>query len=291
MPVPPEVVLREVCGRVGLDARDATVLHVRANAVYLLPRDRAVARLRYAPDAAAVRERLTAAVGVTRWLHGQGFPAVEPLAFSQPVLAGDYIATFWRQVPASGAAGRDVASLARLVRRLHAFPAPAVQVPDINPLGSLRADLRGSGALPPEQRDWLLARAADLERQFAGARWALGRGLIHGDAHAGNLLHGRAGAVLGDWDSVSIGPREQDLVPTSMWPRFGRPASEWDRFCAVYGVDPAALTGLAVLRRLRELRALAAYVRRAGDPAFRGELSRRVSDLMSGTQSRPWRPL
>ncbi len=79
--------------------------------------------------------------------------------------------------------------------------------------------------------------------------------------------------MLGDWDSVSAGPREQDLVPTGMWFRFGRPAREWDQFCAVYGVDPAALTGLALLQRLRDLRALASYLRHANDPAFRAEVS------------------
>ncbi len=62
------------------------------------------------------------------------------------------------------------AKLARLLCGLHGFPAAAVQVPKTNPLGSLRADLRGTDAVTPAQREWLLARAAELERQYAGAR-------------------------------------------------------------------------------------------------------------------------
>ncbi len=286
-----EVVLRDVCARVGLDSRDARVLHVRANAVYHLPRDRAVVRLRYAPGSPGVLERLSAAVEVTRWLHAQGFPATEPLAIEQPVIADGYVVTFWRHVEVSGEAGRDVATLARLLHRLHRLPTAAVRLQKTNPLGSLRADLHECDALTAVQRDWLLARADGLERRYRSARWALGCGLIHGDAHAGNLLHARGGAVLGDWDSVSFGPREQDLVPTSLWFRFGRPAGEWDQFCGVYRVDPGELTGLPLLQGLRELRALASYVRRAGDPAFRTEVSQRVTDLMTGTQSRPWHAL
>lgn len=54
--------------------------------------------------------------------------------------------------------------------------------------------------------------------------------MIHGDAWAGNLLSAPEtspiGAVLGDWDWVSAGPREVDLIPT--WhaaARYGKGAS------------------------------------------------------------------
>jgi hypothetical protein len=56
---------------------------------------------------------------------------------------------------------------------------------------------------------------------------------------AANLIHIRDCVVLSDWDSVSFGPREQDIVPASLRYRFGRPKAEWDQFCAAYGADPA----------------------------------------------------
>ena len=114
------------------------------------------------------------------------------------------------------------------------------------------------------------------------------RRLIHGDAHAGNLLNAAGGAVLGDWDSVSHGPRELDLVPTSLWFRYGRPRAEWDQFCAAYQIGPDELPGLTVAQRMRELRALAAYMRNAADPGFAAELSHRVTSLMTGDQTQPW---
>jgi hypothetical protein len=95
--------------------------------------------------------------------------------------------------------------------------------------------------------------------------------------------------VLGDWDSVSYGPRELDLVPTSMWRRFGRPRAEWDQFCVAYHINADDLPGLQLLQQLRELHALAAYVRNATDPDFRAELAKRVASLQAGADTPPWR--
>lgn len=284
--------LAAVCAQSGLDGHHARTLHIRANAVFHLPREGVVVRLRSAPGPTGeVMERLTAAIQVTRWLRAQSFPATEPIDIDQPMAVDGYLATFWRYVPVTSEAERDVSALGHLLRRLHGLPMPAVKLPAANPLGSLRTDLRHCHALSPGDRDWLLARASELERQFSGAQWVLGIGLVHGDAHAGNLLHSPGEVMLCDWDSVSCGPRELDLVPTSMWRRYGRVRSEWDEFCAAYHVRPRDLPGLPLLQQLRELRALAAYVRNAADPAFKAELTRRISSLQVGTNTAPWRAL
>ncbi len=105
------------------------------------------------------------------------------------------------------------------------------------------------------------------------------------------LIQGGDGVLLGDWDSVSCGPREQDIVPTSIRYRFGRPAAEWDRFCTAYGVDPGGLPGLGVLREMREVRTLVPYIRSTERPAAQAEATRRIDDLMSGRQREPWTAL
>jgi hypothetical protein len=71
---------------------------------------------------------------------------------------------------------------------------------------------------------------------------------------------------LADWDSVSYGSREQDIVPASIRHRLGRLLAKWEQFCAAYGVD---LPSLPVLRQMRELRTLGAYIRSTGDPQAR----------------------
>jgi hypothetical protein len=287
-----QAALQAASALAGLDAREAELLHIRGNAVYHLPRSSAIARLRSIPgNPDQVRRQLTAALETAAWLCRHGFPATKPFDLAQPIAVEGHLATFWRYETVISIGDRDLAALGRLIRRLHDLPPPGISRPIANPLGSLRADLNGSDAVTAADRQWLLNKAEDLEDQYRQTHWTLGTGLIHGDAHAGNLLHTTSGIVLGDWDAVSNGPRELDLVPTSMSYRYGRPRAEWDTFCTAYGVKPGDLPGLPVLQRLRELQALAAYVRNAADHAYRNELTRRITSLKADDLTQPWQAL
>lgn len=68
--------------------------------------------------------------------------------------------------------------------------ASAVSMPQQAPVMSMRSLTRW------RQRRWLLARADDLEHQYRDCRSVLGTGLVHGDAHTGNLLPTPGGLVL-----------------------------------------------------------------------------------------------
>ena len=287
----PELALAEACAKAGLDANGARVIYARSNTVYRLAGRPVVVRLRYAPGSSEWMTRIAASVAVTSWLAGQDFPTVRPLDADQPVTAHGYIVTFWHYVPQVGKQRRDIAVLGRLLRKLHSLPDPPVRLPAAKPLGSVREDTQHCEWLNDAQRSWLLARCGELERQYATTAWTLGCGLIHGDAWPENLIHTSGGPVLADWDAVSHGPREQDLVPLSIGYRFGRPSSQWERLCEIYGADPSALAGLPVLQRMRELRTIAAYLRAPDHPQARAEATRRITDLMSGIQQQPWQVL
>jgi hypothetical protein len=46
-----------------------------------------------------------------------------------------------------------------------------------------------------------------------------------------------------------------------------------------------------VLQRMRELRTLTPYVRTRDHPRAQAEVTRRIADLMNGTQDQPWQAL
>ena len=201
------------------------------------------------PDTAA---RLATSVKVTRWLADIGFPTVEPLSVDQPVIADGYAVTFWRYLPQEGPApgppisGGCSASCTRWI-------APPVPLPVYRPLVSVRQAIESSHAIDEDERAWLRNRCDELLAAYDRLSFPLPAGMIHGDAWRGNLLRDGPRVVLADWDEVSTGPREIDLVPTLQGTRFGLSEPERDAFIAAYGHDIRGWDGYPVLREIREL--------------------------------------
>lgn len=185
------------------------------------------------------------------------------------------------------AAAPSSRDLGFLLKSLHRLPAPPIDLLVTNPLGSFLADLSQiEVTLPTGQREWLQAQGEQVIAEYQNVVLPLGHGLIHGDAHAGNLLAVGGRYMMLDWDSVSYGPRVQDFVPTLLGViRFGRPWVNWVDLCHTYGVDPDLkdAPGMHLLCRARELRSLAAYIRAADHPDVRAELGKRLRTLIENS--------
>jgi aminoglycoside phosphotransferase (APT) family kinase protein len=280
------VSLETACALLNVDGRDARLVRAYSNAVFHLPHARAVARIM--PSLAAL-PRVESALRVTRWLTRIGFAVPELFeGVEQPLIVGEHIVTLWRYLPQEGDAP-TVQVLGLLLRHLHDLPPPPFPLPEHVPLDRFREALVRSTILPPGDIEFLDRRAGELVDAYGRLDYPLPRGLVHGDARVGNLLRAGDRVVLGDWDSVSIGPRELDLVVTLQAERFGMPEAERLEFSAAYGVDIVAWSGFEVLRDIRELHTLTAFLRMArDDPAARRELTCRVESLQTGDRSRRW---
>lgn len=273
--------LRAASKQLGLDHADARLIRVFGTAVYYLPGAAAVARIAQASSPEALT-RLSTSVRVTRWLVEQGFPAVEPLPVVQPVASHGCAVTFWRYLPQDGPAPRP-ADLGLLLRHLHRLGSPSVPLTTYKPLVNVRKAIMGSRAISDEERSWLASRCEQLADAYASLSFDLPSGVIHGDAWRGNLLRDGSRVVLGDWDNVSAGPREIDLVPTLQAPRFGLPAEERDAFVAAYGHDIRAWGGYPILHNMRELSTLTALLRDGhSSAAARRELAIRLRSVRTG---------
>jgi len=227
---------------------------------------------------------------VTRWLTGIGFPSVEPLQVEQPVTGNGCLVTFWRYLPQDGPEPVP-ADLGHLLRRLHELGSPPVALPAYQPLVSARRAIASSRAIDEEQRAWLGERCEQLLDAYGQLSFELPAGLIHGDAYRGNLLRDGNRVVLADWDAVSTGPREVDLIPTLQATRFGLPDDQRDAFVAAYGQDIRSWDGYPVLRNIRELSTLTALLRDGHlDVATLRELRIRLQSLHVG-DDQVWTPL
>jgi hypothetical protein len=292
--------MREASAAAGLDASGARLIHHYSNAIYLLPAQNAIARVTYGRDATG---RVTSSQAVTRWLAQEcQFPATQPLAdTTSPVTVDGAVVSFWTYYPQPASPPPLTSGhLAVLLRLLHQAGTPPVSLPAWVPLASLQATVQDpllSAALTDDERAWITTRITEMRDKIAGLDWPLGSGLIHGDAWAGNLLScpeaPPAGVVLGDWDWVSTGPREIDLIPT--WhaaARYGKAASWVSDFVREYGYDLSQWEGYPVLMSMRDLVQLTGPIRRArdSDPHFRA-LRQRLDSLRCGDTTSIWRAL
>jgi Phosphotransferase enzyme family len=238
------------------------------------------------PDTA---RRLATSVQVTRWLAGIGFPTVEPLPVDQPVTSHSCAVTFWRYLPQNGPEPVP-ADLGRLLHRLHRLDPPPAPLPAYRPLVSIRQAIESSRAIDEDEHMWLTEHCERLLAAYGQLRFPLSPGMIHGDAYRGNLLRDEHRVVLADWDAVSTGPREIDLIPTLQAPRLGLPKGQRDAFIAAYGYDIRSWDGYPILRDIRELSTTSALLRDGHtNAAAQRELQIRLRSLRTG-DDRPWTP-
>ncbi len=279
--------LHAVCAEVGLDAQDAELLRLAANAVFRLRTAQVVVRIS-APRSQF--SQVCRTVQVARWLGHIGFPAVRLHGdHSQPVVLGNYLATFWDYLP-PGSTQPPVEVLARLLRELHSLAAP-FPLPRWDPIVDARRLLARANGLAEADRAFLERWCDELDAELAVMTPALPAGVIHGDAWQGNLLGPSGAPVLSDLDQVSVGPREWDLVPTIVNAlRFGYAPDPVRRFLDTYGFDVTAWRGFPVLRKARELVMLAGVVPvLSSSPAIAHEFARRMDGLRNGRDER-WTP-
>jgi hypothetical protein len=283
-----EAIMQAACERAGVASEAASPLSRHATSVWLLPDLGIVGRI----DRSGDRERSERAVALTRWLTRQGFRAVEPADVRQPVVVNGAAVTFWRHYPQGGRPKPAAEHLGSLLRQLHDLSEPPVSLSDYAPLVHLGAALGADPPLDADDRQWLDERRDQLLSEYAQLDSALGVGFIHGDAYPGNLLWDGGAVRLGDWDEAARGPRELDLVNTNQGARFGRSASERQAFNDAYGWDVTQWSGYRVLREMRDLHTLGAYIDRAagGDAAAAGELAHRIATLRAHDDEASWRP-
>jgi hypothetical protein len=278
--------------RIGIPIRDAHLLRLHSNALFALPSAGLVIRI--ATNPAAV-PRVTAAVGVTRWLAAGGFPCVIPADIGeQPLIVDGRAVSVWGYIPPSAGLPPSAADLGRLLHRLHDQPALPQPPPALSdPFDSVAAAIdQAPEALSRQDHEWLTERIGHLGELWQKMDFPHLPGLIHGDAHPGNLLRTPAGEViLCDWDHVAIGPREWDLAQIYYTQRrFGRPPEpDIESFTEAYGWNPRRWPGLASMIAIREITGLSPYIRTAAAKPFSGrELASRLSSLRRGDITARW---
>lgn len=283
-------VLAALCAEAGLGAgaaQDAELIKFTNNAVYRLPSAGVVVRI---AGSATVVERVPVVIQAARWLAHHDAPTVRLVEeLPQPVEAAGAVATFWHLVPESGCEPSG-ADLGRILKQLHALPAPDFPLPSWEPFGRIRSRIADGEGLAEADRDFLIEQTARLEAEVQELEFGLPAGVIHGDPFLGNLIPGRKGAVICDFDSLSHGPREWDLVPAAVGKvRMDYPTDPHTPLAAEYGYNVLDWPGFPVLRQVRELKLVTSVLPVLNtNPGLRAQWRHRLDTLQRGDTTSRW---
>jgi aminoglycoside phosphotransferase (APT) family kinase protein len=281
--------LAAVCAGAGLDPSHAELIKFTNNAVFRLRAAPVVVRI---AGSTATRERVDTVVRVARWLEGHGFPAVRLLPdVEQPIRLDGQVITLWEQVQDIGPRP-DGAQLAVLLRRLHRLPRPPAVLPPWSPMEEVRQRLAEPEDLDAGDHTFLLGECDEIEESLAGLRFVLPPGVIHGDAFIGNLIAGRRGPVMCDFDGTTIGPREWDLTPVAVGRlRLDYPGDDHALLAKRYGLDIMEWDGFPVLRRLRELKLVTSVLPiLRSNPGVRAQWEHRMRTYKARDLTARWQP-
>jgi hypothetical protein len=278
-------------GMAGLPIAGARLLKFTNNAVVLLPAAAAVLRIAGSQE---VRARVPVVVAAARWLEAVGLPAVRlHPAVPRALDVSGHLVTVWQAVHSTGPPA-DAAGLARILRALHTVEVAApAELPAWNVAGFIRRRLREAPGVPEADLAFLHEELAAVEALLLGladVEPLIPCGVVHGDAFLGNVIASPTGPVLCDFDGVSVGPREWDLIPVAVGAlRFDYPAGLHEEFVQAYGVDVKAWPGFAALGRLRELQLVTSVLPvLEANPALQPQWRLRIDSLQRRDTSVRW---
>jgi len=242
-----------MCAQVGLWASELELLRFGSNAVFGVDEAHVLRVMRPGTSEDAVQRELE----LVREFDRLGVPTVRLAddVAAQPLKALNCLGTVWERL-AEPEQDNVHGALGQLVRIFHQ------RTPDLRvPLQPWR-QLALSDQRLAQQREHYAAEDVRMltqwSKRIAGeleeVQPALPAGVVHGQAEVGNVLFRDGQPVLIDFEQVSIGPREWDLVHTAVAvTRLGRPDQCYRDFADAYGFDVRTWDGYQTYRRLWEL--------------------------------------
>ncbi|WP_395371671.1 phosphotransferase enzyme family protein [Streptomyces tubercidicus] len=283
--------LLTACKVAGLRADQADLLRLGENAIYALPHEGLVVRVARS-DGEDTGRKVAKELAVARWLMSRGFPAVGPRDdLTQPLRAEGRLVTFWEYIPPSRTEP-GLTNLAMLLREFHTLPEPDFALPALDPFPTMWRRLEHAHGVKKQDVDFLSEACARSETLFHDVVAQHPTGLIHGDAHRGNLLGRGDQVLLIDYEAVAVGPQAWDLLPTAIAvDRFALPRLEYDAFCRSYGQDVTSSEGYEELRTVRELGMTTWLMQNAQSGAAAEEFTVRMESLRKGDRERHWHAL
>jgi hypothetical protein len=282
--------LERIAAKIGADASDAQLLRLANNAVFALPAAGLVIRITLS-HRLHDRARKNAALGA--WFDDVDARTIRlaKTQIPQPIEDGQLLATVWTYVPPHEPQP-DGTDLGDALHAYHGLGLPPFPLPAWDPIGDARTRITDAERLSEEDRTFLLDWCDRLEPQLHEYAASTPTGLVHGDAHVGNLIRDASGvALLTDFDATCAGPPIVDLVPEPVNEECFGQQGEHRKLAHAYGYDITLNPAWPLLRDARKLKMIAAAVPLLGvNERVVAEFKLRLNSVRTNAQHRLWTP-
>jgi len=283
----------QVADQLGLDPAGAKQVKFTNNAVLILPAARAVLRIAGSPPVAG---RVPGVIAAAHWYAAHNIPAVRLWPEIQhPIQVGPHLITVWEQTPTGGPEPTP-ADLAAILHAIHDVPDPHPDcIPAWRIVEGMKQRIQDADNTDPSALAFLTAEAGEIEESLLKLHTIpplIPGGVIHGDAHLGNVISSPDGPIICDFDSTSVGPREWDLTPAAVGSiRFNYSTDVHAGLVASYGVDVTTWQGFPILRRLREFQLITSVLPALNaNPALKPQWQHRFDTYREHDDQTPWTP-
>lgn len=215
----------------------------------------------------------------------------------QPVVFDESIITIWELEHDTGAE-KNLGELGTLIRAFHEAvadaseswpPLPWIDI-SLERLERYMSDSRFDSATIGS----INKRVEQLQGIASGSiKSELGWGIVHGDAHIGNVISGAEGLVLADFERVCVSAREWDAIPTVVAiRRFGNDEKQLRSFASTFHNDLLDHEFLDDMCEVREWFMLTALMEQQGSSKRIDEaINWQTSTLLNGDRIAQWEPL
>jgi aminoglycoside phosphotransferase (APT) family kinase protein len=278
-----------MCELAGLGDTTLHLLRFGSNAVFAVDEAHVVRVMRPTTSETEVQREVDLVCEFARL----GFPTARlaDIAAHQPLTAHHCLGTVWERLEEPDR-DRLYRPFGQLVRTFHQRT-DDLELPlePWRPLASSDRRLAESGDHYAAEDVTMLSRwsqriAAELDQ----VQPVLPGGVIHGQAEMGNVLLRAGDPVLIDFECVTTGPREWDLIDTAVTTtRFGRPEQHYRDFADAYGFDVRTWEYYDTYRRLWELCATTWLMQHAGhSPKAAQEIEIRLRSWRENNPNLRW---
>lgn len=233
---------------------------------------------------------------VSTYLLSHNVPTIQvhPDFATVQQVSSHYYLSIWRYHQPSVRPDDYLAKFGHLLHGFHScMRSFSERFPDFDPIGKIRDRLNLIKHWP-EEVAFLRELANSVEGRLADLPLPIEQGVLHGDAHTGNILWTQDGGLLHDFENVSCGAFEHDIAPMHIIKR--RFLNDLDLVAFCNGYDPSQRSLFDHIDEtyldVRELSMVCWLGSSIGsDPARAHEFKHRVSSLRNGRVHERWKPL